>query len=864
MNEAKGPPTDPQRWRQVDAILDAALDLERSERAAFLDDACRDDPELKAEVAAMLAACERAEHLFEEGPANVARDALDDGREQANERFAPGTTIGQYRVIRMLGRGGMGAVYLAERSDGTFDKRVAIKVVKRGADTDEIISRFHHERQILAGLDHPHIAGLMDGGVTTDGLPYFVMEWVRGEPIDRCCDARRLTVRDRLILFRTVCDAVQHAHRNLVVHRDLKPSNVMVTEAGEVKLLDFGIAKVIGPESEGAEGLTQMFSPRLTPDHAAPEQIRGEPTTTATDVYALGIILYEMLTGEAPYRIESLALRDIEAAICEQTPRAPSRALPGPAADGTRFPVDESAMLRSTTRSTLRKQLAGDLDAIVLQALQKEPERRYSTVAEMALDIDRHLTGLPVAARPDGAWYKVSKFVGRNRKLVALAAVAVLALVGGIAATSWQARVAASERDQRRLEADRATAARDFLVGMLNSLDPDVLGGQRTFTHRELINSGLALLRDPSGNPTVRATVTNTLADVTFSLGERALADSLYRQAMKLLEDAGPSPDLAQSMSGLGRVRLRDLERGEAVDWQRKALEILRTTMEPDDPQLLDGINRLAFALYTLGTDEALNEAQALYEEALASGGGSDPELLPDALEGLADVHHTQGRFEEAGVLYRQAALLRREVLGPDHPKTGFALYGVARVAMAQGKPVEALPTFEEATRIFTTTYGREHPDVALILYEQGIALRQLERFEQAEGVLSESEAVFAAVNPPGHAWTGHAAVELAKTQLDLGRSVDAERSSRRALEVYRLSEQEPTEYARVAEVWLGTSLVELGRYAEAEPLLKHVYEARTAGGRRDGADVANRLATLYERWGKPDSAAVYRARPDR
>lgn len=416
---------DTQRWRQIDELLQVALRLEPAQRATLLQQACARDATLRREVEALLAEAEDAGDF-------LATPAV-----KFQTGFTPDQQFGPYRLVRELGRGGMGTVWLAERSDGEFQQRVALKLVKRGMDTDEVLRRFRYERQILARLEHPHIARLYDGGATPEGLPYLVMEYIEGLSLDEYCEQQCLTVHQRLALFQQVCAAVHFAHRNLVVHRDLKPGNILVTNKGQVKLLDFGIAKLLAPSADPAQDIyTQTGQRLLTPAYASPEQVKGDVITTASDVYALGALLYRLLAGVLPYRPDNSSAPALAQAICEQEPARPSQRV---------------------TQPTLRRALAGELDAIVLKALRKEPEARYATIEQLAEDIERYLHGLPVRARAGSASYRALKFVKRQRGLVIAATLVLATLLGGIMATTREARraqAALARAEQLRLEAE--------------------------------------------------------------------------------------------------------------------------------------------------------------------------------------------------------------------------------------------------------------------------------------------------------------------------------------------------------------------------------------------------------------------------
>ena len=415
----------PQRWQQVKEVLSHALELDTGERRVFLDSACANDAELRAEVDQLL------DHHVD-SDSDVLEQCASDAATRL--RFDPatkeGTRIGPYKLVREIGHGGMGTVYLAERDDEQYRQQVAIKLITPGLGGEAIRKRFRNEMQILADLNHPNIARLLDGGQTAEGVPYLVMEYVEGRPIDTFCDEQRLSIEERLKLFSSVCAGVQYAHQHLVIHRDIKPGNILVTSEGIPKLVDFGIAKLLDQQRSDVTATAMTF---MTPDYASPEQVRGVAVSTATDIYSLGVVLFELLTGCRPYRLKSGVAHEIALAICEEEPQRPS---------------------------TTHKRLHADLDNIVLMAMRKEPQRRYATAEQLADDIRRHLEGLPVRARPDTFSYRAGKFVRRHKLGVAAAAVITLTLIVGIVATLWQARVARAERAraERRFEEVRQLA----------------------------------------------------------------------------------------------------------------------------------------------------------------------------------------------------------------------------------------------------------------------------------------------------------------------------------------------------------------------------------------------------------------------
>ncbi|NNF56682.1 MAG: serine/threonine protein kinase [Rhodothermaceae bacterium] len=488
---------------KLDRLIEEALQRPRDERTAFLRVACGDNPGLYNEVVSLLETFDEAEHALGDSAVEYAAPVLEaDEVLKADEREAhdadSGLTeqIGPYCLLRELGRGGMGTVFLAERTDGVHNQPVALKLVNVGL-APTFVARFRAERQILGSLNHPGIARLLDGGEAEDGRPYLVMEYVPGEPITTYADRHRLTVDQRLDLFGQVCEAVAYAHRNLVVHRDLKPSNVLVTEDADggrsVKLLDFGIAKLLNDES--ASGLTTTVGPRMmTPDYAAPEQVRGEAVTTSTDVYALGVLLYRLLTGHRPYRITHRTRRAVEEAILSAKHIEPSVVVVQTEewahTDGTTTtitPTDVSTA-RSSEVQRLRRRLHGDLDTIVLKALRKEPERRYGSAEALGRDLSRHLNGHPVEARPDRMGYRIGKFVQRHRVGVGAALLVFLALVLGLGLTLWQS-------GERAREAARADTARDFALSLFE-FDDQELGGGEPLTTADLLDQCAELALD--------------------------------------------------------------------------------------------------------------------------------------------------------------------------------------------------------------------------------------------------------------------------------------------------------------------------------------------------------------------------------
>jgi eukaryotic-like serine/threonine-protein kinase len=580
---------DRDRWQKVNDLFHAALEREPQQRVAFLATECSGDPELLNQVGRLVEAHGRSSGFIETPVSAVIRSMVDE------DEVALGAPFGPYKVVRELGRGGMGTVYLAERADTQFEKRVAIKVVKRGMDTDAVLAQFRHERQILAGLEHPNIARLLDGGTTMGGLPYFVMEYIEGLPIDAYCDAHRLPIAARLQLFRQMCAAVAHAHQHLVVHRDIKPSNILVTPDGTPKLLDFGIAKILDAGEPNQTRGTVAALRIMTPEYASPEQVSGDRVTTASDVYALGLLLHELITGERAHRLQTSSLDEIVRVVCDSEPARPSAVVAG------LKERDEISANRGATPEKLRKQLAGDLDQIVLAALRKEPQRRYASVAAMAEDIHNYLARRPVVARGEAWTYRARRFVRRNALPVTAVAVAFVALAAGLVATLWQARVA--ERARREAEVQRSQAERRFE-------DVRKLATSFVFEFHDAIAAG----------PTpARALVVSRGVQYLDSLAKDAARDR--RLQLDLAEAYDRLSDIQGNPFGsnVGDVRA-------SLESMKKAMAIRELVANNAPPQSAEGLafirslSRLGDAYHATGQSK---DAVELYRRVVRAGGST-------------------------------------------------------------------------------------------------------------------------------------------------------------------------------------------------------------------------------------------------
>jgi non-specific serine/threonine protein kinase/serine/threonine-protein kinase len=674
----------PERYQQIKQVFQRAIELAPSERKGYLDTACGADAEIRAEVESLLELHETGQHVLDRPLADVAPD-FDD----APSNFV-GRRIGSYRLERLLGEGGMGAVYEATRVDDQFQQRVALKLVKGGMYSEDVLRRFRQERQILAGLVHPHIARLLDGGVTPDGQPYFVMEFIDGKPVDKYCSEKRLGIRERLELFRDVCGAVQYAHQNLIVHRDLKPGNILVTSGGDVKLLDFGIAKLLREAGEDAVTQTGTGMHAMTPEYASPEQVRGDSVTTAADVYSLGVVLYELLTGIRPFQLKERVLAEMARIICEEEPTKPSTAVTGTGGKST---------IGDVKPDRLRRDLAGDLDNIVLLALRKEPNRRYSSSEAFSEDVRRYLAGEPVTAHPPSFTYRSAKFVRRHVMAVTAAGLVMAAVAAGTAATAWQARIASRERARAvKRFTDVRELAHSFLFDFNDSLQ-GVPGA--TAARRLIVGKGLQYLdtlASESGNdvPLIRELGSAYLrvGDLQGNPGVANIGDSQgalasYRKALAILEPLSVKGDYdSRAEFALALTRFGDLlwamgDSPQALIQYQRALA-LQEELASQRPADLVQRSRSGYNCNNIGDlyleSNDLDRAEASYAKGLTiskSVAAATPKDSKARLDlalshmKLGDVAWYRGDWQKALVLYREGTALRESLLA-EYPQNSI------------------------------------------------------------------------------------------------------------------------------------------------------------------------------------------------
>lgn len=901
---------DSDRWKKLSQVFAGSLEREAADRAAYLDEVCGDDPDLRQEVERMLAA-------DVESVGRIADEAL---TTTLGAEAWEGRTVGHYRIVREHARGGMGRVFLAERSDGSFDHKVALKILQSALASDTLLSRFRQERQILARLQHENIATLLDGGVTEDGQPWFAMEFVEGVPLDDYCDEHRLTIEERLGLFRDVCRALVYAHGSLVVHRDLKPDNILTDAEGRVRLLDFGIAKLIAedddtPQREG----TAMLA--LTPAYASPEQVRGEPVGTATDVYSLGVILYELLTGSRPYELPSRVPTEVERVVCSVDPARPStRITSGRSGDsnaravGSGVSKDDSApssvgardhdaaWYRRTDPKKLRRRLSGDLDVICLKALRKEAEHRYATVQELLEDIDRHLEGRPVRARPATLGYRFGKSVRRNRW--AWGSAAALILTSGSLVGFYTNRLT-EERDRARIEAEKAGEVADFLQGLFEVADPEESLG-RTITARELLDAGADRIdQGLASQPEVQATMLRVIGEVYASLGLRDQAVDLLGRAVALNREVLGAEDeeyamslvsLATSLQDTGDMdgaeqsfleAIRVLEAAlapndpatgeairhyaywletdgrfeEAIEEYERALETMRQSTEAEDSRLVSLLGAYGNLLRQLDDERAETILREVLEARRASLGPKHPDVASSART-LASLLRDEGRYEESEALYLEALDIRREIYGPDHAEVAGVLNSYATMLSRKGDEVGASRIYRDFVRTMEAVHKGPHPDLAAGYHNLATTLRALGEPAEAEEFFFKSLAVQDEVLRENHPNRAFSRVGLASLYRDLERYDEAEVLLREALAIRRAGL--PAGHRHIGEALsnLGATLMDQGRFEEAEPYLAEALDVLMEAEGPDAGrtrSARNRLGRLYEETDRADLAEQLR-----
>ena len=791
---------DATRWEQMQHVFHGASHLDDTARREFVESACGLNAQLKADVLSMLEEDARGHPLLDRDVAHVADQLLAAGKHAP----LPLEEFGRYRVKHVLGEGGMGVVYLAQRDD--LGSLAAIKILRDAWLSPARRERFANEQRTLAQLNHPSIARLYDADALPDGTPWFVMEYVEGVPLTEYCTTHTCTIAERLTLFRAVCEAVQHAHRHLIIHRDLKPSNILVSSDGEVKLLDFGIAKQLetldSPANPTLTGLRLM-----TPAYAAPEQMRGGSSGVLSDVYSLGVVLYELLTGRLPFDLAHRSPAEAEALIIEHEPVRPSavaRRIASVSSAETRIPgVSKTAW--------------ADLDVLCLRAIHKDPQRRYRSVEALARDIDHYLAAEPLEARPDSAGYRLGKFARRNSRALS-AALATLVLV--VALTVFYTVRLASARNAALAEAARTMRIQRFMMNLFEGGDADA-GPADSLRVVTLIDRGMQEAKSLDGDPTTQSELLVTLGSIYQKLGNFSRADSLLRLALderkRLL---GPDhPDVAASLVALGSLRDSEAKYAEAERLIREGLAMSRRSLAPQDPAVLTATTALGQLLEDRGAyDQAITVLEDAVHLQAAAGETRD---LAGSLTELANSHFYAGHYETSDSLNRRVLAMDRRLYGERHPHVADDLINLGAVQLELGHFAEAERYDREALDITAQWYGPNHQETASAMTILSRALVSEKQYANASSMLEQALVIQEHVYGPVHPRVASTLNELGRVAVSLGQLDKAEPYFQRELAIYRSVYDDKHYLIGVALSNLSGVALERKDYRKAEALLR-------------------------------------------
>jgi serine/threonine protein kinase/tetratricopeptide (TPR) repeat protein len=804
------------RWQQIQSLFQELVDMDGAARAAHLDKSCGNDADLRVSVQSLLTLDGAGEDPLLNAIGAAAESLLEDHRDRLI-----GTRVGPYRVVSILGYGGMSTVYRGERDDSQYHQTVAIKVLQHAAVHPRLRSRLHSERHILATLDNPSIARLIDSGDLEDGTPYLVMEFVDGESIDVYCDSRTLFIRERIELFIAVCGAVHYAHRNLIVHRDIKASNIFVTEEGAPKLLDFGIAKLLAPESlSHTLPVTRLQERILTPENAAPEQVLGRPITTATDTYSLGVLLYLLLTGRSPYRLLSYSQLQLERAICMDDPTRPSQMVVSKLkgeSDSDRSRITDR---RGLSPQRLRARLSGDLDAIVGMAMRKEPDRRYTSVEALAEDLRRHLAGQPVRAR-QGDWrYNTAKFLRRNLlPVVATASLFVgLVIIAGV--TLWQNHRIGIARDATAQERDRAQQVSAFMVDVFSRADPFTAQG-REDTAKDLLAQGAEKIKaNVNLQPEVRAQLLESigLADRRQGLSETAIP--LFEQAVNIRREARPVDNrtLAAALANLAQAQT---DSGRFVGAEENIQQALYLSQSGDAPPSAETADILfQYGHYSLNVKSDPERASNLFSKALGiyrSVPGDQHLAIASTLIALAAPAMWSGDFVIAEQYQREGMNLLRSTVSHNYPDYASALEGLGYILTERGKYDEAEQVLNEALQIERGDFGADNQRVAHIEANLGTIYQREGNPVRAMAVTEDALRIITTRLGPIHYQVGYYLDALANLNLIAGNLSAAENHAKQALAIYAQSLPARHLYVAATRHLIGEVFLRRGQFAAAE-----------------------------------------------
>ena len=872
------------RQKRIFTILDSVISLEPTKRSGYLTEVCGDDEILRKEVESLLASVRESESFWEEWQSWNDREIEQLFKESPYEDNLP-EKIGPWQPVKILGKGGMGTVYLADRIDGDYELKAAVKLLHREFEPGETVRRFEQERQILAKLEHEHIARFYDGGLTADGRPWLAMKYVDGISISDWCHSKKCSLQQRLELFMKVCQAVQYAHKNLIVHRDLKPDNILVAKNGAIKVLDFGIAKMLDQDpTEKGHVQTQTGMRLMSLDYAAPEQITGDTITTATDVYALGILLYELLTGTYPFDLDEKNQQQTEQILRNQDPEKPSQ-----------------------KHSQWKDKLRGDLDAIVLKAIRKEPDQRYENAGQLLDDINRHLLNLPVFARQDTVRYRFSKFYKRYRGKVVSGIIASVVIISLVAYYSFRIM---EERNAAQIQAQKAERISGFLAALFKASDPgEALGA--SITAEDLLQRGsVSIEKELSDEPEVKASILEVLGTVYSNMGNYEKAQTHLEESLHLKHTYLDSDDqeIAKNLNKIAAAQLYQGQRQEARKSLLEALNIHEEGGNPDYDNYASTLNNLGSIYLNLNN---LDSAEVMLRNAVELRrrylGGDSPQLATN-LDGLAITLERKGDIGEAEKLYRESLDIRKINLDPGHPDLARSYNNLAGFMYRREDYESAEPLYRDALKIWQKVHENVHPDVARGLNNLGAVLEKQDKLDEAEEIYREALEIKKEILDENH-------LSLAYSLSNLGLLLEKKKNYEEAesflkeslqirrnnftdphatvakgignlaslyikIEEYKLAASyyreeialrnkiTPADSSQIvfAEIALATCLTALLEFDEAERLLMNNYlkiENKIDPQNPHHKFLLQKITDLYTFWEKPDEASYYYAMID-
>ena len=868
------------QWTRAKQILDALLDADPEDPATWLDEQCPDDPALRREVESLYRA-------FEEGTLSTAAHAadwMDEDATASDVSDLQGRQIGPYRLTEEIGVGGMSVVYRAERAGEDFEQTVAIKLLQRRLHSGDAEQRFRAERQVLASLDHPNIAQLHDGGVTEGGRPYLVMEHVDGTPLSDYADANDLSLQERLDLLNQVLEAVQAAHRQLVVHRDLKPSNVLVTETESgpmVKLLDFGIAKLLDDSMPVTAPQTETGHHLMTPSYAAPEQVTGADVTTRTDVYQLGVLAYEMMVGTRPFDLSGKSLTEVERIVLEEEPPVPSERAEATAGG-----------------------LQGDLDTILQKALRKEPGRRYRSVEALAADLERHRAGTPIEARPATIGYRAKKFAKRHRWGVGVG-IAFLALIV-VAGTMLvrQRNRAQRSAERARQEAETAEEVSQYLADLFRATDPEETR-DKTLTPRDLLQRGEKQIDQLDDQPAVQAQMLQLIGKIYRDRGEYDKARSLLERALAAADSLYGSPhsEVATTLSILAELEKDDGRFDRADSLYHEALQMRKTTLGPTHSRVAESLNDMAVFEYTL---DRYSKAESLYTEALAIRRANDEQMneegaaktlgnlaltykaqgklhradsmyrdvlstqreilksphpdIAETLNKLASVQEDLGHYATADSLYQETLSMKKQLFSPTHPQLAVTHNNISTLAYKRKRYQKAASHMKKALQIDRKVHETAHPNIAMSLSNLGVIRRRQDRFEKADSLFRRSIAMKRKTLGDKHPSLAYTLHGLGDLLVERGYVEDALPHYQETRSILKNRTSVDSVHVATQTAALGRAYTHLRQYQKAERLLTQSLNVlRRHGAEEELPTTMKYLAQHYEKRERPSQAAAWR-----